>query len=185
MGAETPRMHDALGNALVIKVKDFLAEMKVLERRRPAAPDSQRVLVVSDRGSLLGRHDRDVASRHLMRLAAFTANNCLTPKGCDLAFAVNLAATRRALRHYASRKRLGRSSPDHAHGERRAARSVACLWRFPGRYFAASAGMTSAPATVSLEEDWRRAAGRSVALSGHGRHISPITVAVREPKNPL
>src|SRR3954466_8170009 len=79
--------------------------MKVLERRRPAAPDSQRVLVVSDRGSLLGRQDRDVASRHLMRLAAFTANNCLTPKGCDLAFAVNLAATRRALRHYASRKK--------------------------------------------------------------------------------
>src|SRR5437763_2394939 len=105
MGAETPRMHDALGNALVIKVKAFLAEMKVLERRRPAAPDSQRVLVVSDRGSLLGRQDRDVASRHLMRLAAFTANNCLTPKGCDLAFAVNLAATRRALRHYASRKK--------------------------------------------------------------------------------
>src|SRR5437764_13269563 len=99
MGAETPRMHDALGDALVIKVKDFLAEMKVLKRRRPAAADAKRVLVVSNRGSLLGRQDRDVASRHLMRLAALTTNNCLTPKRCGLAFAVNLAATRSALRH--------------------------------------------------------------------------------------
>src|SRR3954447_19463595 len=99
MGAEAARMHDALGDALVIKVKDFFAEMKVLKRRRPAAADAERVLVVSDRGSLLGRQDGDVASRHLMRLAALTANNYLAAKGCGLAFARNLAATRRALRH--------------------------------------------------------------------------------------
>src|ERR1043165_8452360 len=99
MGAEAPRMHNALGDALVIKVEDLLAEMKILKRRRPPAPDSQRVLVVSDRGSLLGRQDRDVASRHLMRLAALTANNCLDAKRCGLAFAVSLAAASRALRH--------------------------------------------------------------------------------------
>src|SRR3954451_23575624 len=185
MGAETPRMHDALGNALVIKVKDFLAEMKVLERRRPAAPDSQRVLVVSDRGSLLGRQDRDVASRHLMRLAALPRIIASPPRDAILRSPSTLRPREEPFAIMLPEKRLGRSSPDHAQGERRAARSVACLWRFPGRYFAASAGITSAPATVSSEEDWRRAAGRSVALSGHGRHISPITVAVREPKNPL
>src|ERR1043165_5086756 len=111
MGAEAPRMHNALGDALVIKVEDLLAEMKILKRRRPAAPDSQRILVVSDRGSLLGRQDRDVASRHLMRLTALTANNGFAAKRCGLAFAVSLAATSRALRHVCFPKRLGRPSP--------------------------------------------------------------------------
>src|ERR1044071_2017137 len=130
MGAEPACMHDALGDALVIKVEDLLAEMKILKCRRPAASDSQRILVVSDRSSLLGRQDRDVASRHLMRLTALTANDCLAAKGCGLAFAVSLAATSRTLRHVCFPKRLGRSLPAHAHGERRAARSVACLWHF-------------------------------------------------------
>src|ERR1051325_5517903 len=138
MGAEPACMHDALGDALVIKVEDLLAEMKILKCRRPAAADSQRILVVGDRSSLLGRQDRDVASRHLMRLTALTADDCLAAKGGGLAFAISLAATSRTLRHVCFPKKLGRSLPGHAHGEHRAARSVACLWRFQGRYFAPS-----------------------------------------------
>ena len=69
------RMHDALGNALVVEVEDLLAEMEILERGRPAPADPQRVLVVGDRGALLRRQDRDIAARDLMRLAAFAAHD--------------------------------------------------------------------------------------------------------------
>jgi hypothetical protein len=32
------RMHDALGNALVVEVRDLLAQDEVFEQRRPAQP---------------------------------------------------------------------------------------------------------------------------------------------------
>ena len=43
------RVHDALGDALVIEVRDLLAEDEVLEQRRAAQPGLERVLVVGDR----------------------------------------------------------------------------------------------------------------------------------------
>ena len=48
-------MHDALGNALVIEVRDLLAQDEVLEQRRAAQPGLERVLVVGDRHALVGR----------------------------------------------------------------------------------------------------------------------------------
>ena len=48
-------MHDALGDALVVEVRDLLAQDEVLEQRRAAQPGLQRVLVVGDRHALVGR----------------------------------------------------------------------------------------------------------------------------------
>ena len=42
-------MHDPLGNALVVEVRDLLAEDEVLEQGRAAQPGLERVLVVGDR----------------------------------------------------------------------------------------------------------------------------------------
>ena len=47
-------VHDTLGDPLVIEVEDLLAEVEVLEQRRPPLADPQRVLVVRDRHALLG-----------------------------------------------------------------------------------------------------------------------------------
>ena len=49
------RMHDALGNALVIEVRDLLAQDEVFEQRRPAQARLERVLVVGDRHALIRR----------------------------------------------------------------------------------------------------------------------------------
>ena len=43
------RVHDALGNALVIEVRDLFAQDEVFEQRRAAQARLQRVLVVGDR----------------------------------------------------------------------------------------------------------------------------------------
>ena len=51
---------DALGDALVVEVEDLLAEVEVLEQRRAALADAQRVLVVGDRHALLGGQRSDV-----------------------------------------------------------------------------------------------------------------------------
>ena len=45
----------ALGNALVVEVRDLLAQDEVFEQRRPAQAQAQRVLVVGDRHALVGR----------------------------------------------------------------------------------------------------------------------------------
>ena len=50
-------MNDALGNALMIEVGDFLAEDEILEQRRPAQPGLQRILIVRDRYALVGGED--------------------------------------------------------------------------------------------------------------------------------
>ena len=55
VGAVAAGVHDALGDALVVEVEDLLAEVEVLEQRRPALADPQRVLVVGDRHALRGR----------------------------------------------------------------------------------------------------------------------------------
>jgi hypothetical protein len=43
------RVHDALGDALVVDMGDLLAEDEILEQRRSAQPSLQRILVVRDR----------------------------------------------------------------------------------------------------------------------------------------
>jgi hypothetical protein len=50
----TSRMHDALGNPLVIEVRDLLAQDEVLQQRRPAQSGLERVLVVADGHALVG-----------------------------------------------------------------------------------------------------------------------------------
>jgi hypothetical protein len=64
-------VNHALGDTLVVEMKNLLAKMEVLKGSRPARTDSQRVLVVGDRYPLLGRQDRDFAGRYLMCLATF------------------------------------------------------------------------------------------------------------------
>ena len=60
------RMDDALGDALVIEVRDLLAEDEVFEQARPARARAQRVLIVGDRRPLIRRQ----AAGRLMCLAA-------------------------------------------------------------------------------------------------------------------
>ena len=48
-------MDDALGNALVIEVRDLLAQEEVFQQRRTADVGLQRVLVVADGDALVGR----------------------------------------------------------------------------------------------------------------------------------
>ena len=55
VGRRSARVHDPLGNALVVEVGDLLAEDEVLEQRRPTQPRFERVLVVGDRHALIGR----------------------------------------------------------------------------------------------------------------------------------
>jgi hypothetical protein len=48
-------MHNPLGDALVIEMRDLLAKDEVLEERRAAEAGLQRVLVVRDGDALIGR----------------------------------------------------------------------------------------------------------------------------------
>ena len=50
-------MHDALWNALMIEVRDLLAEDEILQERGPAQPGLQRILIVGDRHTLVGGQD--------------------------------------------------------------------------------------------------------------------------------
>ena len=61
MRAVAARMHDPLGNALVVEMENLLAEMEVLDQRRPARADLERVLVVRDRAALRRGQDRRIA----------------------------------------------------------------------------------------------------------------------------
>ena len=47
-------MHDALRNALVVEVRDLLAQDEVFEQRRTAQARLERVLVVGDAHALVG-----------------------------------------------------------------------------------------------------------------------------------
>ena len=72
VGAEAAGVHDALGDALVVEVEDLLAEVEVLQQRRAALADLQRVLVVGDRHALRGGQLGLAGATSLMRLAART-----------------------------------------------------------------------------------------------------------------
>src|SRR5690606_16049528 len=49
----SPRVNDPLGDALVVEVRDLLAQDEVLEQRRPAKAGLQRALVVRERHALV------------------------------------------------------------------------------------------------------------------------------------
>ena len=54
MRRRTARVHDPLGNALVIEVGNLLAEDEVFEERRSAKPGFEGMLIVGDRHALIG-----------------------------------------------------------------------------------------------------------------------------------
>src|SRR5690606_6819548 len=70
MHAKTPRVHDPLGDALVIEVEDLLAEMEVFEQGRAAQAELEGVLIVGDWGALLGGQDLDLRSGDLVGFLA-------------------------------------------------------------------------------------------------------------------
>ena len=55
MGGRAAGMDDALGNTLVIEMRDFLAHQDVFEQRRTANVRFERILVVADDDALIGR----------------------------------------------------------------------------------------------------------------------------------
>ena len=92
VGPRSTRMNDPLGNALVVEVRDLLAQVEVLEERRSAQPGLQRVLVVADRHAHVGRQhlptavDADARKRSIVAVVAV-----LDRRGTDLRRDVGLA----------------------------------------------------------------------------------------------
>src|SRR5262249_26274538 len=70
--AEATRVYDPLGDPLVVEVEELLPEVEVLQRRRAALADPQRVLVVADRDALLRRQRGTAVRRQLGELGART-----------------------------------------------------------------------------------------------------------------
>jgi hypothetical protein len=66
-------MHDALGDALVIEVRDLLAQHEIFEQCGSARARPQRVLIVSDGDSLIRRQRLLFVAGRLVRLSAGTA----------------------------------------------------------------------------------------------------------------
>ena len=67
------RMHDTLGDALVVEVGDLLPQDEVFQQRRPAVVRAQRILVVADRDALVGGQRRMLAAGAEMEFAAGAA----------------------------------------------------------------------------------------------------------------
>ena len=63
-------MHDTLGNALMVEMRDLLAQDEIFEQRRAARAALQRILVVGDRRSLVGREPLVRTAGILVRLPA-------------------------------------------------------------------------------------------------------------------
>jgi hypothetical protein len=63
-------VHDALRDALVVEVRDLLAQDEILEQRGAALVGAQRVLVVGDRDPLVGRQGRAVSLVELVQLVS-------------------------------------------------------------------------------------------------------------------
>jgi len=62
-------------------MENLLAEMKVLQNRRPARSDLERVLVVGYRASLRSGQNRHIVLRDLVQLTALTAAQLLIVDG--------------------------------------------------------------------------------------------------------
>ncbi len=57
MGRRTTRMHDALRDALMIEMRDLLAQNKIFQECRTAQTGFERVLIVRDRNALIRRQN--------------------------------------------------------------------------------------------------------------------------------
>src|SRR5271156_6501704 len=68
--AEASSMNNAFWNAFMIEVKNLFPKVGVFHRGRPARPNSERILVVGNRRSLLSGQRRDVISRDLVKFTA-------------------------------------------------------------------------------------------------------------------
>src|SRR5882672_12125133 len=75
MRRRATRMDDAFGNALVIKVADFLSKDKVFQQRRTARRSPQRILVVGDSHALIRSQRRTAVAADLVPLSAVTGDN--------------------------------------------------------------------------------------------------------------
>jgi len=70
MRARRSRVNDALGNSLVIEMRDFFAKDEILRKRRAARISPERVLIIGKRDALV-RGERGVLSTSgLVQLAA-------------------------------------------------------------------------------------------------------------------
>jgi hypothetical protein len=58
MGRRPASVNDTLGDPLMVEVGDLLAEVEVLEQRRPSGSGFERVLIIVDRDALVGRQPR-------------------------------------------------------------------------------------------------------------------------------
>ena len=82
--SSAPRMNHALGDALMVEVRDLLAHQYIFEQRRPAHPGLQGILVVADADTLVGRQHVARRSRNrskLGRLGRFLPRNNVLVEG--------------------------------------------------------------------------------------------------------
>ena len=68
--AGAARVHDALGDALVVEVGDLLTEVEVLHERRPALAGLERIVGVRDAHALIRRENLTVGPRLIRRAIA-------------------------------------------------------------------------------------------------------------------
>ena len=54
MRRRAARVNDAFGNALVVEMRDFLAQNEIFQKRRAALARFERVLIVVDANALIG-----------------------------------------------------------------------------------------------------------------------------------
>ena len=64
------RMHDTLGDALMVEMRDLLAQDEIFEQARAALAALERILIVGDRRSLVGREPLVRTAGILVRLPA-------------------------------------------------------------------------------------------------------------------
>jgi len=69
VGTVAARMHDALGNALVVEVEDLLAKMRIFKQRWPARALLERVLVIRHGNAVLCRQCGNIAAGNLACLS--------------------------------------------------------------------------------------------------------------------
>ena len=75
MGAIAPRVHHALGDALMVEVEDLLAEMRIFDQRRAAVALPKGVLIVGNRHPLLRCQDILPVFGHLVGFAALAPDH--------------------------------------------------------------------------------------------------------------
>src|SRR5687767_8508161 len=69
MRSETTGMNHPFGDTLMVEVEELLAQVKILERGRPARSNLEGILVIRYRNSLLCRQYRSLAIGDLVRFS--------------------------------------------------------------------------------------------------------------------